>query len=235
MNIFARSSIFALTAVTLTIGAAQGATYSGMDDGSGTGGPFPNSAAAQASFLSAASGFGPLKTISFEDLPSGYSANFAAAPGVSIALTGDNVGAGYSGVSANTLGSLYGFNTTQGGTKWLGFPLGTATFTFEQPTFVFGAYFSGLQSGFGSTLEVTFNNGSNQLFNVPVNVSGGAGYWGVTSEIGFSSITINRPGSDAWGIDDVTISAVPEPSAYAMLLAGLGMMGFMVRRRKQSC
>jgi hypothetical protein len=29
-----------------------------------------------------------------------------------------------------------------------------------------------------------------------------------------------------------TISPVPEPETYAMLLAGLGMMGFMVRRRK---
>jgi hypothetical protein len=30
---------------------------------------------------------------------------------------------------------------------------------------------------------------------------------------------------------DIAITAVPEPSGYAMLLAGLGMLGFMVRRR----
>ena len=30
------------------------------------------------------------------------------------------------------------------------------------------------------------------------------------------------------------VSAVPEPETYAMLLAGLGLMGFMVRRRKTS-
>ena len=30
------------------------------------------------------------------------------------------------------------------------------------------------------------------------------------------------------------IAAVPEPETYAMLLAGLGLMGAMVRRRKQS-
>ena len=29
-----------------------------------------------------------------------------------------------------------------------------------------------------------------------------------------------------------TVSAVPEPSTYAMLLGGLGLMGFMIRRRK---
>ena len=30
------------------------------------------------------------------------------------------------------------------------------------------------------------------------------------------------------------VSAVPEPETYAMLLAGLGLMGFMARRRKQA-
>ncbi|MDP1934865.1 MAG: FxDxF family PEP-CTERM protein, partial [Nitrosomonas sp.] len=29
-----------------------------------------------------------------------------------------------------------------------------------------------------------------------------------------------------------TISAVPEPETYAMLLAGLGLVGFTVRRKK---
>lgn len=34
--------------------------------------------------------------------------------------------------------------------------------------------------------------------------------------------------------DDFTVTAsVPEPETYAMLLAGLGLMGFMARRRKQ--
>jgi len=33
-------------------------------------------------------------------------------------------------------------------------------------------------------------------------------------------------------VDATTVAAVPEPEAYAMLLAGIGLMGFMVRRRK---
>jgi hypothetical protein len=34
-------------------------------------------------------------------------------------------------------------------------------------------------------------------------------------------------------LDNVTISAaVPEPETYAMLLAGLGLLGFAARRRK---
>lgn len=41
--------------------------------------------------------------------------------------------------------------------------------------------------------------------------------------------------SDSYGgsLDNVSVTAVPEPETYAMLLAGLGMMGAMVRRRKQ--
>ena len=33
---------------------------------------------------------------------------------------------------------------------------------------------------------------------------------------------------------ETAVSAVPEPESYAMLLTGLGLMGFMVRRRKTS-
>ncbi|HEY6043569.1 MAG TPA: PEP-CTERM sorting domain-containing protein, partial [Nitrosospira sp.] len=33
-------------------------------------------------------------------------------------------------------------------------------------------------------------------------------------------------------LDNVSVSAVPEPESYAMLLAGLSLMGFMGRRRK---
>jgi len=30
-----------------------------------------------------------------------------------------------------------------------------------------------------------------------------------------------------------TVNAIPEPETYAMMLAGLGLMGFVARRRKQ--
>jgi hypothetical protein len=35
-------------------------------------------------------------------------------------------------------------------------------------------------------------------------------------------------------LDNVSVSAVPEPEIYAMLLAGLGLMGVMSRRRKSA-
>lgn len=33
--------------------------------------------------------------------------------------------------------------------------------------------------------------------------------------------------------DDITVTSVPEPSAYAMLVAGLGLVGFAARRKRQ--
>ena len=34
-------------------------------------------------------------------------------------------------------------------------------------------------------------------------------------------------------LDNVSVVAIPEPETYAMLLAGLGLLGFIARRRKQ--
>ena len=36
-----------------------------------------------------------------------------------------------------------------------------------------------------------------------------------------------------WGMASVTVTAVPEPEAYAMLLAGLGLVGVIARRRQR--
>jgi hypothetical protein len=48
-----------------------------------------------------------------------------------------------------------------------------------------------------------------------------------------SSLSFDHAGGDNLGLilDNVNVSAVPEPSTYALLLAGLGLIGFSVRRR----
>lgn len=57
----------------------------------------------------------------------------------------------------------------------------------------------------------------------------------------FSSIdklTIEVEEIDTFLVDDIVVtpltSPVPEPETYAMLLAGLGLLGFVARRRKES-
>jgi type VI secretion system secreted protein VgrG len=58
------------------------------------------------------------------------------------------------------------------------------------------------------------------LNGVGSNISTGCG---VAHDIGFGS----------GGFDQAGLAAVPEPETYAMMLAGLGLLGFAARRRKQ--
>ncbi|EIM02206.1 PEP-CTERM domain protein [Rhodanobacter thiooxydans] len=223
------------------IGAAHATTttFSGQDDGALTTGPFPNSNTAQASFLAAASVFGPTHTITYESLATGYYSPIAAAPGVSITLTGTNFGPGFSGISNTTLSNLYGFNTTSAGSQWLGFAMGSATFTFATPTHSFGTFLTGLQTVFSGTnaLQVTFSDGTSQLFTPAINVDGGAAYFGFTDTSPFSSLTLTNLSSDAWGIDDTTFNgrstSVPEPGSLGLLSIGALLIGAFVALRRR--
>lgn len=42
---------------------------------------------------------------------------------------------------------------------------------------------------------------------------------------------ITYPTHHAWAVRNGDVVAVPEPATYAMLLAGLGLVGFAARRR----
>ncbi|SFE72549.1 PEP-CTERM sorting domain-containing protein [Nitrosomonas sp. Nm166] len=49
----------------------------------------------------------------------------------------------------------------------------------------------------------------------------------------YSLIFQNAGGDDVGAVlDNVSVVAVPEPETYAMLLAGLGLLGFTALRRK---
>ena len=59
-----------------------------------------------------------------------------------------------------------------------------------------------------------------------------AAKFGSTMYVGFTGAT---GGTDAdQRITSFSVSAVPEPETYAMMLAGLGLVGFAARRRKQA-
>jgi PEP-CTERM motif-containing protein len=207
-------------------------TFSAQDDGAPVGGPFPNSSAMQSSFLAAAGALGSLNTIDFEGLPDGYTNPLAAAPGVSVSLTSPDYGNQFSGISSGTLGNLYGFNTTPGGSKWLGSPNGSTVFSFGNPTQSFGVWLTGVQTVFTSVFQVKFNDGSSQTLNIPINTGGGAQFFGFTDAgRSISAVTITNVSSDAWGIDDVTYN-VPEPTS--LILLGGGILGLARARRKRA-
>lgn len=53
----------------------------------------------------------------------------------------------------------------------------------------------------------------------------------------FNKVVVHYQGNytaEAYGLNNVRVTAVPEPETYAMMLAGLGALGFMARRRRAS-
>jgi hypothetical protein len=71
-------------------------------------------------------------------------------------------------------------------------------------------------TGSGSPLSFTANGISFSGNDLSITLNS-SGEWVFLSEVQFN-----------------TVSAVPEPETYAMFLAGLGLMGFIARRRKTS-
>ena len=90
------------------------------------------------------------------------------------------------------------------------------------------------------------DNGGNVQFEVTRGVSDEISidlsvYAGALSSIGGTAFTkVGIGGLDLNGaskgfdLDAVSISAVPEPETYAMMLAGLGIVGWMARRRRSA-
>ena len=48
----------------------------------------------------------------------------------------------------------------------------------------------------------------------------------------FTSISWTVPVGETWHGFQVGVNAIPEPETYALMLAGLGAVGFIARRRK---
>jgi hypothetical protein len=94
---------------------------------------------------------------------------------------------------------------------------------------------AGSQRGDLNTVDVNFGD---QILTIN-NIASAAGF--STYYLNFTpgsngtySFSFQNRGGDNVGalLDNVTVTAVPEPESYAMIMAGLGLMGFIVRRRK---
>ncbi len=230
------SAAFLATTIAMPASAAV-TVFAGSDDGFDSTGPLTNANAAEAAFLAAVAAYGPVFQEQFETTPSGYNLNLIFAD-FAIALTGPDYGPSFSGISDTDVGPLNAFNTTPGGANWLGFPTGNATFTFAAPTHAFGFYLTGIQTINTSVLTLTQLDGTSATYNIPINVDGGATYFGIVDSDTFTQVQIatNVPNFDAWGIDGVsyTVSAasgaVPEPGIWVAMLAGFALTGASLRR-----
>jgi hypothetical protein len=226
-------ALTALAALAIAGSANAATVFSGADNGVGPGGPFTNSAAAESAFLAAAGAFGSIAKETFESQTSRLGP-YTLAGGMTASITGQDFGNNFTGVNSTTLGVVYGFNTTSGGEKWLGFPVGTATFNFAGAgTNSFGLYLTGLQTVFGAKITLTQLDGNLLSFDIAKNVNGGAQYFGIVDTTAFSAVSISAVGdNDAWGVDDISFNAVPEPGTWAMLIMGFGLIGAASRRKR---
>jgi len=166
--------------------------------------------------------------IDFEDVALGSYSSFSSG-GVTFSLSIGNITVGDEW-SHFVLGSLGTHHIDNG-------PIGGADFIFNLAT---PSNYFGLQIGatnFNQKLSV-FDSSNNLLglLNIPNQVSTQpypyTGFYAFTIP-GISKATLT--GADDWVVvDNVTTAPVPEPETYAMMLAGLGLIGFSVRRRKQA-
>jgi len=89
-----------------------------------------------------------------------------------------------------------------------------------------------------SSLKLSINGGPTQSF-INSDVTPNAMNWKPFSvnflATGATTIafTNGNVGDNALGLDDVSISAVPEPASWAMLIGGFGLTGAAMRRRRR--
>lgn len=220
----------ALAAPTIYFGETLG---SGEDTRLNT---FSEATNARNSFLSNLSGVG---TESFESYADGTSGPL----GINFPGAGTATLSGAGSVESTTPGTTNGNGryATDGDKYWEttnGF-----TINFDSPIAAFG--FMGVDIGdFDGQITLTTVGNLNQVFNVGNTIGapgGGVLFWGIIDDQNtFTSITFGNTnaGTDYFAFDQMTIGSleqitpVPEPETYAMLLAGLGLLGFMASRRK---
>lgn len=147
----------------------------------------------------------------------------------------------YTGGTAATLGSLAGDNYVD---------LDNAEYIYQSFTVDAGGWYTLSFKAFGTGLAEIFNSsdvGLNNFSSPVADVTSAPGTWGTPPTPGWQNVTLSFMAAEhasyhlyfsgygangAW-VDNVSVAAaVPEPETMAMMLAGLGALGMMSRRRR---
>lgn len=153
-----------------------------------------------------------------------------------LAFTSDLTGQDLGGLTLNP--GIYNFDTTAQLT-------GTLNLNNSDPNAIFVFQIgSTLTTASGSTVNLTNSFADNVFWDVGSSAILGTNTLFQGNILADQSITLTTGATIVHGralahigavtMDTNLISVVPEPSTYAMLLAGLGLLGFMARRRKES-
>ena len=110
-------------------------------------------------------------------------------------------------------------------------------YNFNSMINAFGAYWDLAPEGAGQGLQL-YVGGQMVSSEIPNDYNNS--FFGIVSTNAFNQISVHSGAervdpSETYTVDNVvfgTVSAVPEPESYALMLAGLGLMGAIVRRRK---
>lgn len=113
-----------------------------------------------------------------------------------------------------------------------GYATGSLTFNFSGPMTAIGAYVADGAPLGGFSIEIFDGSGSLGSISVSARTLPDS-FIGIVSTMSFTSAKFYAESSgDSWGLDNLEVAAVPEPGTYALMLAGLGLIGAITRRRR---